>query len=319
MDLAECGAVKGEFRAHLDRFPAHSVLIVPLRAQHTPIGTLSIVRDYLRKLFTIHDQVFLQGIVNQLAMAVEKTHACRQLTEREQRLLDLLERLQVAKVMERRQVVYEVHDGLAQMAGSVHQHLQAFAHSYPQACPEGREQLERTLNLAHRTVCEARNIVAGLRPTVLDDFGLAAAIGMLVEEFTQEGWEISYHEDLEGYRVPPLIALHLYRVALEALANVRKHAGAGRVRVRLRHDREKVSLEVHDWGKGFVRDSASLEMGNGAHLRLSSMRERIRWLGGRFPLESQPGRGTTVTAEVPLCLTMPGVVTGIEASTPADC
>ena len=104
---------------------------------------------------------------------VERT---AQLAERESRLRQLLGKLVVAQEEERRRVAYEVHDGLAQMIVAVQQHLQAFAKQYPPDSTEGRERLAWTLDLARQTVDETRRVIGGLRPTALDDYGLATAV-----------------------------------------------------------------------------------------------------------------------------------------------
>src|SRR5947207_2956618 len=128
--------------------------------------------------------------------ALDNARLYRELAEREQRLEDLVGRLLVAQEEERRRVAYDVHDGVAQMAAGVHQHLQAYAHD-PQAAA-APEQLERAVDLARRTVREARRVIADLRPTALDDFGLAAALRLQVESLRADGWQLTYEETL-GY------------------------------------------------------------------------------------------------------------------------
>src|SRR5262249_28419643 len=102
--------------------------------------------------------------------------AARQIAEREQRLQELVRQLQIAQEEERRRVAYEIHDGLAQVAASAHQHLQTFADYHTPDSKAARESLQRTVELVQRTVREARRLIAGLRPTALDDFGLGTAI-----------------------------------------------------------------------------------------------------------------------------------------------
>ncbi|MBV9228900.1 MAG: PAS domain S-box protein, partial [Chloroflexi bacterium] len=104
---------------------------------------------------------------------------------------------------ERHHVAYELHDGLAQVAASVHQHLQAFASHYPPRSPQARGELDRALELAQHSVREARRLIAGLRPTVVDDFGLATALRLQVEAQRAEGWTIAYDEMLKSECLPP--------------------------------------------------------------------------------------------------------------------
>lgn len=223
-----------------------------------------------------------------------------QIAEREQRLQDLVRRLQVAQEEERRRVAYEIHDGLAQVAASAHQHLQTFADVHVPESPAVRADLERTVDLVQRTVREARRLIAGLRPTVLDDFGLATAIRLEVESLGADGWHVSLEEDLPAQRLPSQIETALFRVAQEALTNIRKHAGRCQVAVSLSQRGELIQLDVRDWGRGFAMTGPRVRAGPGERVGLLSMHERMALLHGRCTVTSQPGAGTRVLAEVPL-------------------
>jgi signal transduction histidine kinase len=205
-----------------------------------------------------------------------------------------------AQEEERRRVAYEVHDGLAQVAASAHQHLQAFAGYYRPRSLAARQQLERALDLAQRTVREARVVVANLRPTALDDFGLAAALKLEVETLRREGWEIDYCQEFGGERLPAPVETALFRMAQEALNNVRKHAGTTKVKIVLGRSEQIVRLEVHDRGQGFDPKAVPNHGGADERVGLVGMRERITLLGGEFTIESALGDGTRVMAAVPL-------------------
>jgi len=153
-----------------------------------------------------------------------------------------------------------------------------------------------------QTVGEARNVIADLRLTVLDDFGLATAIRQQVERLGGPDRRIDYEETLGGERLPAAVETALYRVAQEALTNVRKHATSARAQVTLHRLDESVRLRVRDWGRGFRTDEVTNGGGPGERVGLSSMRERVALLGGSFKLHSEPGVGTEVVAEVPLPL-----------------
>jgi len=228
---------------------------------------------------------------------VERT---AQLAERESRLRQLLGKLVVAQEEERRRVAYEVHDGLAQMIVAVQQHLQAFAKQYPPDSSQGRERLDWTLDLAQQTVEETRRVIGGLRPTAPDDFGLAAAVRLHVEALRTEGWDIDYDETLGDERLPAALETVLYRVAQEALTNVRKHADTTRVRLNLGCLERQVRLRVRDWGRGFETAMPVGGDGPGERVGISGMAERIALLGGEFKVCSRPGAGTLIVARVPL-------------------
>jgi PAS domain S-box-containing protein len=228
---------------------------------------------------------------------VERT---AQLAEREDQLKDLLGRLVVAQEEERHRVAYDMHDGLAQVAIAAYRHLQAFVAAHPPGSIVGEGEVGRALELVRQTVEEARRIIAGLRPTVLDDFGLATAIRQQVETLRAEGWQIGYEEALGEERLPSEMETALYRVAQEALTNVRKHAHTTRVHITLAKRGQGVYLEVRDRGRGFEHPAILEESGPGERVGLFSMRERIALLGGELKIRSRPDAGTSVVAEVPL-------------------
>ena len=241
----------------------------------------------------------LISLANQGASALENARLYAELTKRENRLQDLLRKLITAQEEERRKVSYEVHDGLAQTAAGAHQLLQAFARQHPPDSEKGRKDLSRVLQLVQQTVGEARYVIADLRPTALDDFGLAAAVRLQVEKISAQGSKVDYEEALGDERLPPEVETALFRVAQEALTNVHKHAPSARVRITLQRLNDSVRLQVRDWGPGFNPERITDGGGPGERLGLSSMRERMALLGGHLEVHSRPGEGTEVVAEIP--------------------
>ncbi len=240
----------------------------------------------------------LARVFNQMAESVEH-HVSREQAARQQ-MQDLVRRLQVAQEEERRRVAGEIHDGLAQVAAGAHQRLQAFADYYAPEAPAARHSLSRTVELVQRTVREARRVIAGLRPTALDDFGLATALRLEIDALRAEGWDISYDTDLAEGRLAPAIETALFRVAQEALTNIRKHAGKTHVAVSLMQGDRRVRLEVRDWGRGLGAARLEEPPRPGERVGLLGMRERIALLGGQWAIDSPPGGGARVVADVPL-------------------
>ena len=272
-------------------------MCLPLRMRDRVLGVLEIYGpDSLREEDTVG---ILESLTGQAASALENARLYRELTEREHRLQDLVGRLIQTQEEERRRVSYDVHDGLAQVAAAAHQHLQAFARRYPPDSEKSRQDLGRALDLVQQTVGEARRIIAALRPTALDDFGLTAAISLEVKGLKDDGWQVEYSEDIREERLPFAVETALFRVAQEALRNARKHANTNQLRIELHHEPEKVCLSVRDRGSGF--NPAALESGGpGERVGLSGMQERIGMLGGKLRIRSWPGAGTLISAEVPL-------------------
>ena len=273
-----------------------SITVSPVRdSADLIVGASTVARDVTeRKEAEEKIRCLNESLEEQVA---ERT---AQLLDRERRLKDLVGKLVAAQEEERRRVAYEVHDGPTQVAIAAHQHLQAFADDHPPGSIVRPGELDRALELAQRAVIEARHIIEYLRPTALDDFGLAVAVRMRVEELKNEGWEIGHDDALGEERLPDEIETALYRIAQEALTNMRKHARTTRAHTRLARRGRKVVLEVRDEGRGFDPSSVSREGSPGERVGLASMSERVAMLGGELKITSRPGAGTSLVAEVPL-------------------
>jgi signal transduction histidine kinase len=150
------------------------------------------------------------------------------------------------------------------------------------------------------TVSDSRRIIADLRPTTLDDLGLAATISLEVERLREDGYQVDYQEKLGDERLPVAAEIALFRVVQEALTNVRKHAQTQQVRIELRRREDEICLEVQDYGRGFDPAAAPVESGPGERVGLAGMQERIGMLGGKLEIHSEPDVGTTVAVTVPL-------------------
>ncbi len=271
---------------------------LPLRVRDRVIGVLEVYGpEHLAESGAMET---FASLATQAASALENARLYEELLERERQLQDLVGRLLTTQEEERRRVAYDVHDGLAQTAAAAYQHLQIFARGYPPDSASAREQLEEALELVRRTVGEARHVISDLRPTALDDFGLAAGVRLQVEKLRAEGWEVAYEEALGDERLPTEVETTLFRVAQEALTNVRKHARATRANVTLQRLGRTIRLLIRDEGSGFRPGEVMNGGGPGERVGLSGMRERISLLGGRFEIHSEPGTGTSVLAEVQL-------------------
>jgi len=206
----------------------------------------------------------------------------------------LLAHLVHAKEDERRRVAADIHDDSIQLMTSVVIGLEREAKHATDG--ERREALDRLEATARRAVERLRTLVFELRPPALDDHGLGAALRLHLEEFSLDtGIAYDLRNQLETE--PGLVEREtLFRIAQEALTNVRKHANASRVEVTLRPEREGICLIVQDDGIGLDQTAPSPVVG---HIGLTEMRERAEMSGGRFQVRAGAAGGTRVDVWVP--------------------
>jgi PAS domain S-box-containing protein len=275
-----------------------TVWCVPLIAKGDVIGVLESVGG--RQPADEPTLEILGSIALQAATALENARLYREVADSERALHHLVQQLMAAHEDERRRLAYEIHDGFAQMAAGVQQLVEAYAHDFPSDSHAGRQRMDIAIGLARQTVSEIRRVLAGLRPTVLDDFGLARGLRAYAEGLAAERLSVRFSEAIGTQRLPSTIEIALFRVAQEALTNVRKHAGVESADLRLARRHADIVLEVEDRGRGF--DLAAVANGErpGQHLGLLSMHERIGHVNGTLEILSQHGKGTLVRVVVPI-------------------
>ncbi|MBN9517185.1 PAS domain-containing protein [bacterium] len=207
---------------------------------------------------------------------------------------ELARRLQTAQEDERRRVARDLHDSAGQLLAGLS--LAAKAAQSASTPTEAAARLDDVLRLADAAGRELHGLAVRLRPTALDDLGLAAALGQLVVEWAgRAGVPAEFQATgLGARRLPDEVETALYRVVQEALTNVAKHAGASAVAVTVGVTGHTATAVVEDDGRGFDPEGA----GQG-RLGLVGMRERVALVGGTLEVESSPGGGTMVIARVP--------------------
>ncbi|MFC5835816.1 sensor histidine kinase [Nonomuraea insulae] len=195
---------------------------------------------------------------------------------------------------ERQRMAREIHDTIAQSLTAILTQLEALGDVPLGDVPEARGRLDTVRALAKESLTEARRSVQALRPAPLEDAQLAAALSGIAERWSlASGVPASVSVTGDPRPLHTEVESTLLRVAQEALANVAKHASAGRVGLTLSYMEDVVALDVRDDGAGFVRERASNGFG------LVAMRQRVTRLAGAFELETAPGQGTGISATVP--------------------
>jgi two-component system, NarL family, sensor histidine kinase UhpB len=196
-----------------------------------------------------------------------------------------------AQEQERTRVARDLHDEVNQSLTGLLLRLEAAREAAP---PALEAELAETKALANQAMRELLSLARQLRPTALDDLGLAAAVAGQVEQLGRGEIAAEFEAEGDFSELSDDAQLVVYRVAQEALSNAARHSGAGAVEVRLRRlDDGGVGLTVADDGRGFAFDEAEGGLG------IAGMRERALLIGASLTIESRPGRGTTVRLTVP--------------------
>jgi PAS domain S-box-containing protein len=218
----------------------------------------------------------------------------------EEMLRTLTHRVVQAQEAERGRVALELHDGITQLLCAILFHSQALVASLSARDGPAKREAMKLCVMAGKTAEEVERIAHNLRPSVLDQLGLVAALRDTSTEFADRtGVEVKLACGQLTARLPAEAELTLYRILQEALRNVEKHARARHVTVCLRQ-RTFVQLAITDDGIGFDPDHLPARRKRKSGLGLLGMRERLEMVGGSFIVESVSGKGTTICAKIPL-------------------
>jgi len=234
---------------------------------------------------------FVGGVLGDLGAALDEARIYHgQIQEMSSRIL-------TAQEDERKRIARELHDDTAQVITSILVRLRLLERSTEDAAV--LKNVEELRELTSGALDSVRRMAMDLRPASLDDLGLLPAIHSYVEQFSH-GTSITVWIEAEGLqrRLPRDVELVLYRVFQEALTNVSKHASATTALVQIKRNGNEVTLVIEDDGNGFDPGQPSLTEGSG--LGLFGMRERLTLVGGVAEVASEKGKGTRISARVPL-------------------
>jgi signal transduction histidine kinase len=197
---------------------------------------------------------------------------------------------------ERRWIACEIHDGFVQSATAALMSLQALRNVQQQETDKSSQTLDKAIGWLRGSIDEARRMIGGLRPPLLDECGVLPAIEHLVSQIHEPGHtEIIVHSDSDFNRLTSQLDHTIYRIVQESLTNAVRHSNGHRVEVRLTRNDSHIRVEVEDWGIGF--DPKTVK---GSRFGLTGIRERAVLLGGSATIDTTPGKGTRITVELPI-------------------
>ena len=278
-----------------DQVSTQSELCIPIRTGDEIAGVLDVQSD-LRDAFDEADQRTLETLAGQIAVAIENARLYEAERDARDQLRDLVTYIQSAQEAERTHIAREILDEFGQLMAGLQMNLAWLRQRLTKSQGALTEKTHTMANIIDESIHVVRRLSGELRPSVLDHFGLVAAIRWQADAFAERtGITPQVRLDLDTDLVDPKLSTALFRILQEALSNVVLHAEATQVFIRLRLDEQRVALNVQDDGRGIMPEEA-----DGARsLGLVGMRERARALGGDVTIDGIPGRGTTVTATIP--------------------
>jgi signal transduction histidine kinase len=271
---------------------------IPLVARDQVVGVLNLAADVPR-VFPEAELQLLRSIGRQIGVAVDNSRLWEQVQRKEHLRGQLLERTLRAQEDERRRIALELHDQSGSALASLRVGLRMLEDGLPPSRLTG--QHFRTLRGQLDSIArDLHQLAFDLRPAALDRLGLADAMEQTVHNFArQHGLTADFQAiGLDGEHLPFEVETALYRIVQEALTNIARHAQATDVGVLLERRSDTVVAVIEDNGRGF--DIQQALASTAGHLGLFGMQERAALVGGRWDVESSPGKGATVFVEVPL-------------------
>ncbi|HET6318358.1 MAG TPA: GAF domain-containing sensor histidine kinase, partial [Chloroflexota bacterium] len=261
-----------------------TILSVPMKTRQRTVGVLSIYNKQAEGGFTDRDADLATFFANQAAAAIENARLYEQSRE-------------YAVVEERNRLARELHDSVTQSLFSVSLLSEAALSLLDRDPSKARERLERANELAQGALAEMRALIFQLRPMTLQEEGLLSAIKKhLAALLSRDGRVVELKVTGSARRLPALVEDAAFRIVQESLNNVVKHSNAPRAQVELQFESNVLRLCTADNGVGFDPGAR-----RPAHtMGMASMRERAESVGGRLIVESTPGSGTRVSAELPI-------------------
>ena len=286
-----------------------------------PPDALSIARDTKTKLMKgqsidqRYDQRFIKKdgseaiielftrLIRTDGKPVAFQNIARDVTE-ERRLRDNL-RLQIHKTLmaqeeERKRIARELHDDVAQSILLLSRRLDILISGSTHKPPKALSKLEDIQAIANEAYKSLQRYARDLRPSILDQMGLVAALNWLAEELSKE---LEIKTAVKADKLPPVSSeteLAMFRIAQEALNNVRKHAQASEVKIVVESNSSSMTMTITDNGKGFLTSRLTGNLAKEGKLGVLGMEERARLIGGNIQIKSEPGKGTIVIAKAPI-------------------
>ncbi len=276
---------------------------IPLKAKDKVVGVMNVASPLVGR-FGTDDVSLLNSIGHTLGTAIERARLYERLTEAGERYQTLLRNALTAQEDERKRIARELHDETSQALTSLSLSLQAIIQMAEMKGIEDEEfmgRLKKTQSYAVHAHHEIVRLMRELRPTLLDELGLPAAINRYAKDVLEpQGINVSTEFRGTDERLPLEVEVTLFRVVQGAIGNVLEHSAAKNASVKLECNANEYLLYIEDDGKGFDVSKLTRVDPSGRGAGLFTMKERVKLVGGSCRIDSQPGHGTKLIIKIPV-------------------
>ncbi len=291
----------GRFGDRMAEVGVSSLMNVPLAVGGATVGALAMCRTAEKATFSSGDLHFVSVMATWSGMALENSRLLDGIRHESHRSEKLLEEIAVAQENERNRIAIEIHDGVAQwMVGASYRIRTCSRLVAESKLDELDKELTETRSTVQRSIRELRRTIANLRPGPLEEVGLIEAIRRTAAALEEDGIDCTTQVD----SVLPKLSLAeentTYWIVQEIMTNIRKHARANTVQVRIRSHDHSFQLDISDNGLGFTPERIFSNDTPLTHMGLLGMKERAELLGGLLKIDSEEGRGTSVGFAFPV-------------------
>ena len=276
-------------------------LFCPVRSKGNLISILAVGKKQSDSPYSDEEVDLLMTIANEAAVAIENARTLDSLKNEQLRVGRLLTQAVSTQEEERKRISVDLHDSVAQwLAAASYRAQTVTALLSGDDNNEAQDELAAVENTIDKSLKELRRVVTGLRPPALDELGLRHALRQSLEELKDDSLDCRFSESGTPVRLPSSTEIAIYRLVQESLTNIRKHADATKVNLRLQFQPDELLVEIRDNGKGFdlpqTLDSA-ISVG---HVGLLGMKQRVDTAGGNIKIKTREGAGTIITLKFPI-------------------
>jgi PAS domain S-box-containing protein len=286
---------------HILRTRMRSAMVVTLGFEKENLGALSVWSAEDNREYSQEEIDFLAAIANQVATAIRKFELAQEVKEKKENLERLSSEMMQLQEKERKAVAAELHDSIGQSLTAMRINLD-FAESFmPPEQKELKSRIQQISKLVAATMEEIRSIGQALRPTMLDDLGLIPTLRWFTKDFSRQ-LSIPVHFSSRGdpKRLTPEVKITIYRIIQEGLNNIAKHSKATQASVSLQVEDRACCLEIKDNGIGIEAEKVLKSTDARRGFGVFNIRERASLLGGKLEIQSDKGKGTTLSVTIPV-------------------